>query len=63
LGVVEEFPDVAGEVAFEAAERFACGFAFGSFAFEVGAGCGVGAGADERDDVQRAVELAVSAAV
>jgi hypothetical protein len=50
-------------VALEAADRFLLGFAFGVSAVEVGAGGGVGAGAGERDDVQRAVELAVAAAV
>ena len=37
--------------------------AFGVFALEVGACGGVGAGAGEGDDVDRAVELAVAAAV
>ena len=60
---VEQAPDAAGEVAFEAADRFAFGFAFGVSAVEVGAGGWVGAGAGERDDVDRAVELAVTAAV
>ena len=40
MGGVEQAPDAAGELAFEAANRFALGFAFGVFACEVGAGCG-----------------------
>ena len=62
-GRVEQAPDAAGEVAFEAADRFAFGFALCVSAVEVGAGGWVGAGAGERDDVDRAVELAVTAAV
>jgi hypothetical protein len=50
-------------VSFEAADRFALGLAFAVSAIEVGACGGVGAGAGEGDDVQRAVELAVAAAV
>jgi hypothetical protein len=38
---LEEVPDAAGEVAFEAAHGFAVGFAFGLFAGEVGGGVGV----------------------
>jgi hypothetical protein len=51
------------EVASEAAERFLLGLAFGVSAVEAGARGGVGAGAGERDDVDRVVELAVTAAV
>ncbi len=50
-------------MAFEAADRFALGFALGLFAVEIDAGFGVGAGAGERNDVDRAVELAIPAAV
>jgi hypothetical protein len=63
LGGVQQPPDAAGEVAFEAADGFALGLAFGVFAIQVGAGLGVSPGARERDDVDRAVELAVPAAV
>jgi hypothetical protein len=42
---------VAGEVAFEAAQRALLGLAFGFFASEVGLGRGVIAGAGDRDDV------------
>ena len=51
------------EVTFEAAQRSLGGFAFGLFALEVRLGLGVVAGAGDRDDVQRVVELAVAAAV
>jgi hypothetical protein len=43
LGCVEDLPDVAGEVALEAADRCAFGFALGGFAIEIGAGRRVGA--------------------
>jgi hypothetical protein len=56
-------PDAAGEVAFEAAQRFAGALAFASFALEVGLRLGVAAGAGDGDAVQRRVELAVAAAV
>jgi hypothetical protein len=49
--------------AFEAADGLELGFAFGVFAVEVGAGGGVGSGAGHGDDVDRAVVLAVAAAV
>ena len=60
---VEQSPDAAREVAFEAADGFELGLAFGVSAVEVGAGDWVGASAGKRDDVDRAVELAVAAAV
>src|SRR3954454_15429989 len=63
MGWLQEVPDAAGEVAFEAADGFAGGLAFGSFAVEVGLGFGVAAGAGDRDAVDRGVELAVAAAV
>jgi len=47
----------------EAADRFAARFAFGLFAFEVGAGGGVVARLRDRDPVAGGVELAVAAAV
>ena len=62
-GLGEELVEAACEVSFEAAERAFGGFAFGVLAGEVGAGCGVVAGAGDRDDVQGVVELAVAAAV
>src|SRR5215216_4794021 len=62
-GGLQEVPDAAGEVAFEAAEGFAGGLAFGPFAVEVGAGLGVAAGAGDGDAVDRGVDLAVAAAV
>jgi len=63
VGRLQEVPDAAGEVALEAADGFAGGLAFVSFAVEVGPGFGVAAGAGDRDPVQRGVELAVAAAV
>ena len=59
MGVAEEVPDAAGEVAFEAADGFFGGLAFGSFAVEVGAGFGVAAGAGDGDAVDGGVDLAV----
>jgi hypothetical protein len=56
-------PDAAGEVAFEAAERFAVGLAFGGLASDVGLRLGVAAGAGDGDAVDRGVDLAVAAAV
>jgi len=38
---LEESPDAPGEVALEAAQRFAAGLALGLFAREVGGGLGV----------------------
>jgi hypothetical protein len=63
LGDVEQSPDPAGEVSLEAADRFLLGLPFGVSAVEVDAGGWVGAGSGERDDVERAVELAIAAAV
>jgi hypothetical protein len=63
LSDVEQPPDAAGEVTFEAADGFELGLAFGVFAIQVGTGLGVSPGTRKRDDVDRAVELAVSAAV
>ena len=63
VGGVEQAPDAASEVAFEAADRFLFGLALGVSAVEVAACGGVSAGFGERDDVEGAVELAVAAAV
>ena len=60
---LEEVPDAAGEVAFEAAQGFAAGFAFGLFAGEVGGGVGVVEAFGDREAVKGAVDLAVAAAV
>src|SRR6266545_5785436 len=62
-GRLQQAPDVAGEVALEAADRFAGGLAFAASAFDVGAGLGVAAGAGDDDAVQRGVDLAVAALV
>jgi hypothetical protein len=61
--VVWEVVDVSGDVAFEAADRFGFGFAFWLLVVDVGAGGGVRGDSAERDDVDRAVELSVAAAV
>jgi hypothetical protein len=50
-------------VAFEAADRFAVGLAFGGLAGDVGLCLGVAAGARDGDAVDRCVDLAVAAAV
>jgi len=56
-------PDAAGEVALEAADRFAVGLAFGSFASDVVLGLWVAARAGDGDAVNGGVELAVAAAI
>ena len=53
----------SGEVAFEAAQGFLAGLALGHLAIEVGAGLRVASRAGVGDGVQRAVELAIAAAV
>ena len=63
VGRLEEVPDAAGEVAFEAADGFFGGLAFGAFAGEVVLGFGVAAGAGDGDAVNGGVDLAVAAAV
>src|SRR5204863_7375514 len=60
---LKQVPDAAGEVALEAADRFAPALAFGLFAGEVGDRLGVQAALGDRESVQRAVELAVAATV
>jgi hypothetical protein len=60
---LQQSPDAAGEVAFEAAQRFAAALAFGLLAREVGGGVGVQAAVGDGEAVQRAVERAVAAAV
>jgi len=56
-------PDAAGEVALEAADRFAAGLALGLPAREVGGGLGVQAPLADGEAMQRAVELAVAATI
>src|SRR5262245_43505346 len=60
---VEAAVDEVCEVAFEGAAGFAWCFAFGDLAGEIGARGWVVAGLDDRDAVERSVELAVAAAV
>jgi hypothetical protein len=55
--------DDARELSFEAADRFAAALALRLFALEVGARGGVVARLRDCDPVERAVELAVPAAV
>ena len=61
--ILEKAPEVAGEVALEAADGFAAGHAFCLATLEVGDGGCVALPAAEDDGVQGAVELAVSATV
>src|SRR3954466_13085481 len=60
---LEEVPDAAGEVALEAADGFAAGFAFGLTASEVGSALGVQAALGDREAVQGAVDLTVAAVI
>src|SRR4051812_49590349 len=63
VGRLEQVPDAAGEVAFEAAHRFQAGLAFGALASDVVLGLGVASRPGERDPVDGGVDLAVAAAV
>ena len=63
VGRLQQSPDVAGEVALEAADRFAGALAFAAAAGDVVAGGLVAAGAGDDDAVQRGVDLAVAALV
>ena len=60
---MQEFPEGGGDLAFEAAQRFFAGFAFGEFVLVVVAGWWVVAELGDRDAVKDGVELAVAAAV
>ena len=51
VGRLEEVPDAAGEVAFEAAHGFESGLAFGALASDVVLGLGVASRAGECDAV------------
>jgi hypothetical protein len=62
-GGLEQSPDAASEVALQTAQRFAAGLAVGLLAREVCGGLRVEAALGDREAVQRAVELAVAAAV
>jgi len=55
--------DGAGELSFEAADRFAAALSLGLFAREVGLRGRMQTGLGDRDPVERAVELPVAAAV
>ena len=60
---MKEPPDAAGEVALEAADRFAGGLALGASAGDVVAGGLVAAGAGDDHAVQGSVDLAVAALI
>ena len=60
---MEAAVDDVGEVALERAAGFAGGLAFCEFAGQEGLGCGVVSLLDDRDAVERGVELAVAAAM
>src|SRR3954452_45997 len=62
-GRLEQSPDAAGEVALEAADRFAGALAFAAPALDVVARRRVTARAGDDHAVQRRVDLAVSASV
>jgi hypothetical protein len=59
----EGVEDDAGELSLEAADCLAAALPFGRFALQVGARGRVVASLRDRDPVERAVELAVAAAV
>jgi len=61
-GGAEEFPDAAGEVAFDARSASLRHLAFGLFAREVGGGVGIPVGLVDGEAAEGAVELAVAAA-
>src|SRR4051794_41571645 len=63
VGRLEQVPEAAGEVAFEAADGFFGALAFGAFAGDVVLGLGVAAQARDGDAVDGGVDLAVGAAV
>jgi hypothetical protein len=62
-GRLEQTPDLAGEVALEAADRFAGGLAFAASTLDAVASGLVAASARDDHAVQRGVDLAVAAAV
>jgi hypothetical protein len=59
----QELVEAPREVSFETAQGSLLGLAFAHFAFQERPGLGVNAGAGDRDDVQRPVELTVASAV
>ena len=63
MGCAQQLPDAAGEVAFEAADRFAVGLAFGLFAGDERDCFRMAASAGDRDAVDGGVDLAVGAAI
>ena len=59
----DDLVDLTGDVALQAADGFASGFAFGDAASEVVAGAGVPAQPEQSDAVERGVGSAVAAGV
>src|SRR5690348_6556241 len=59
----DEGEDLAGDVALEAADRLAAGFALGEASLQVVLGAGIPAQPGQGDPVERGVGLAVTAAV
>jgi hypothetical protein len=62
-GWLEQVPVLAGEVAFEAADRLASGLALAGSTFDVVVGGLMAAGARDDDAVQRGIDPAIAAAV
>ena len=62
-GRCNDLVDLAGDVAFQAAQSLTAGLAFGDAPGKVGAGLWIPAQTRERDAIQRGVGLAVAAAV
>src|SRR5687768_12507999 len=60
---LQEPEDAASEIALEAAQRFAAVLAFGALARDVGGGRGIQPRSRDGEAMQRAVELAVAAAI
>ena len=61
--MLEEPPDLAGDVALDAAGDLAVGLAFGASSSPVGDGVRVAARAGDGDDVERMVQLAIAVSV
>ena len=63
LGLGDDLVDLAGDVAFQAADGFTAGLALGDASVDVGAGAGVPAQAGQDDGVERGVGLPVARGV
>src|SRR6187200_693319 len=62
-GLCDDLVDLAGDVAFQAAQGLTAGLAFGDAPGKVGAGLWIPAQTRQRDAIQRSVGLPVAAAV